>query len=152
VAAAINAAGLPAEEVDATELIVTDDHFQDAAPLLDATRAKIQRTLVPLLDEGVVPVVTGFIGATADGVSTTLGRGGSDYSAAIIGAGLDADEVWIWTDVDGVMSTDPRIVPEARTIDTLTHVEVGELAFFGAKVLHPKTIRPTAEAGIPVRV
>ena len=86
-------------------------------------------------------VTGGFVGASASGVTTTLGRGGSDYSAAIIGAGLDADEVWIWTDVDGVMSTDPRIVPEARTIDRLTHVEVGELAFFGAKVLHPKTIR-----------
>lgn len=152
VAAAINAAGLRAEAVDATDLIVTDAHFQNAAPLMDATRTRVQRNLVPLLEEGLVPVVTGFIGATKEGVSTTLGRGGSDYSAAIFGACLDADEVWIWTDVDGVMSTDPRIVPEARTIDTLTHIEIGELAYFGAKVLHPKTIRPTAEAGIPVRV
>ncbi len=152
VAAAVRKAGLPAEAVDATALIVTDDRHQDAAPLVVETAENVRRVLVPLLEAGVVPVVTGYIGATRDGVSTTLGRGGSDYSAALIGALLHSDEVWIWTDVDGVMSADPRIVPQARTIGTLTSREVNELAYFGARVLHPKTIRPVLEAGIPLRV
>ena len=99
-----------------------------------------------------MPVVTGFIGATPKGVVTTLGRGGSDYSAALVGAVLPADDVWIWTDVDGVMTTDPRLVPEARTIPELTYREVSELAYFGAKVLHPKTIRPVIDAGVGLRV
>ncbi len=152
VAAALRQHEIKSQAVDATELIVTDDHFQNAAPLLDLTGAKVKQGLDPLLDEGIVPVVTGFIAATVDGISTTLGRGGSDYSAALLGAILDSDEVWIWTDVDGVMSTDPRIVQEARSIERLTYKEVGELAYFGAKVLHPKTIRPVLEAGIPLRV
>jgi aspartate kinase len=100
----------------------------------------------------MVPVVTGFMGATPSGVITTLGRGGSDFTAAILGVMLKADEVWIWTDVDGVMTTDPRIVPEARTVDRLSFREISELAYFGAKVLHPKTIRPVIEAGIVLRV
>lgn len=152
VAAALRAAGVDAQPVDATELIVTDDSFQQAAPLLEDTQAKIQGRLLPLLKDGVVPVITGFIGATREGVSTTLGRGGSDFSAALIGASLHSDEVWIWTDVDGVMSADPRTVPDAQVIETLTFREVSELAYFGAKVLHPKTIRPVLEAGIPLRV
>jgi aspartate kinase len=123
-----------------------------AAPLLDLTRDRVAARLIPLLDKGLVPVVTGFIGATEDGVTTTLGRGGSDYSAAILGAALDADEVWIWTDVDGVMSADPRIVPDARVIPVLSYSEVGELAYFGAKVLHPKTIGPVVERGTPLWV
>jgi aspartate kinase len=138
--------------VDATELIVTDDAYQKAVPLMDATRDRISAHLVPLLDEGVIPIVTGFMGATEGGVTTTLGRGGSDYSAAILGACLDADEVWTWTDVDGVMTADPRIVPDAKVIPTLSYSEVGELAYFGAKVLHPRTIRPVVERGIPLRV
>ncbi len=152
VAAAVRKAGLDAQAVDATGLIVTDGNFQNAAPLLDETLLKARDVLDPLLEKGVVPVITGFIGATADGISTTLGRGGSDYSAALLGTCLDSDEVWIWTDVDGVMSADPRVVPEARVIETLNYREVGELAYFGAKVLHPKTIRPVLEAGIPLRV
>jgi len=108
--------------------------------------------LRPLLDNGVVPIVTGFIGASPEGVTTTLGRGGSDYSAAILGQALQAGEVWIWTDVDGVMSADPRLVPDARTIPTLSYREVAELAYYGAKVLHPKTIRPCVENGIPLRI
>ena len=151
VAAALRQAGTKAEAVNATTLILTDDNHQNAAPLMDETRQQAQATLGPLLAEGVVPVVTGFIGATADGVTTTLGRGGSDYSAALVGACLDSDEVWIWTDVDGVMSADPRVVPEARTVPVLNTGEVGELAYFGAKVLHPKTIQPLVEAGIPLR-
>ena len=151
-AALLRQRGARSEAVDATELIVTDDTFQDAAPLMEATRAQTSARLAPLLDEGVIPVITGFIGATQDGVTTTLGRGGSDYSAAILGDCLDADEVWTWTDVDGVMTADPRLVPEARVIPTLSYGEVGELAYFGAKVLHPRTIRPVVERGIPLWV
>ena len=152
VAGAARQAGIPAQAVDATEVIITDDRYQNAAPLLEETRTRVQQVLVPLLEAGIVPIVTGFIGATREGVCTTLGRGGSDYSAALIGALLPSDEVWIWTDVDGVMSADPRIVPEARTIETLTAREISELAYFGAKVLHPKTIQPVLDAGIPLRV
>ncbi len=151
-AAVLRQRGAKSEAVDATELIVTDATFQKAAPLMDATRAKAAARLAPLLDEGAVAVVTGFIAATESGVTTTLGRGGSDYSAAILGDCLDADEVWIWTDVDGVMTADPRIAPDARIIPLLSYGEVGELAYFGAKVLHPLTIRPVVERGIPLRV
>src|SRR6185295_6041987 len=106
--------------------------------------------LAPLLAAGMVPVVTGFIGATVDGKLTTLGRGGSDYSATILGAALDAKEIIIWTDVDGVLSADPRLVSEARTLQEISYNEAAELAYFGAKVLHPKTLRPVSEAGISV--
>jgi aspartate kinase len=152
VAAAMNEVGLKAQAIDATELILTDNLFQSASPVMDITETKVRNVLKPLFKAGVTPVVTGFIGATAEGIPTTLGRGGSDYSAAIVGAAARSDEVWIWTDVDGVMSADPRIVPQARILDTLTYGEVSELAYYGAKVLHPKTIRPVLEAGIPLRV
>jgi aspartokinase/homoserine dehydrogenase 1 len=152
VSAALSVEGVPAEAVNATRLIVTDDNFQAAAPLWDQTCAQVRHVLPKMLDKGIVPVVTGFIGATEEGVTTTLGRGGSDFSAAIVGMCLGCDEVWIWSDVDGVMSADPRAVPEARTIPTLGYREVSELAYFGAKVLHPKTIRPVVEAGIPLRI
>lgn len=150
--ATLESAGLAAPFVEATRLIITDNSFQSAHPDLEATTENVRKVLVPLLDQGQVPVVTGFIGATRDGITTTLGRGGSDYSAALLGAALPADEVWIWTDVDGVMSADPRLVPTARTIPELSFREVSELAYFGAKVLHPKTIRPVIEAGIGLRV
>ncbi len=152
VAARLREMGVRAEPVDATELIVTDRRFQQAAPLMVPTRERVQQRLLPVLQKEMVPVVTGFIGATEDGVTTTLGRGGSDYSAAILGAALDAKEVWTWTDVDGVLTADPRIVAEARIIPELSYGEVGELAYFGAKVLHPKTIRPVVERGIPLWV
>jgi aspartokinase/homoserine dehydrogenase 1 len=142
----------PAQYVEATHLIVTDDNFQSANPDIPATQTATRAVLNTLLDQGVVPVVTGFAGATRSGVTTTLGRGGSDYTAALIGATLPADEVWIWTDVDGVMTADPRIVPTATTIEELTYREVSELAYAGAKVLHPKTLRPVIEAGIGLRV
>lgn len=151
-AALLRQRGALSEAVDATELIVTDETYQNAVPLMEATRARVAERLVPLLEEGVVPIVTGFIGATQAGVTTTLGRGGSDYSAAILGDCLDADEVWTWTDVDGVMTTDPRLVPEARVVPVLSYSEVSELAYFGAKVLHPRTIRPIVERGIPLWV
>ncbi len=144
--------GLRSEAIDATQLIITDDNFQNAAPLMGTTRARVSEQLTPLLADGIIPVVTGFIGATEKGVTTTLGRGGSDYTAAILGDCIDADEVWTWTDVDGVMTADPRLVPEARVIPTLSYSEVSELAYFGAKVLHPKTILPVVQRGIPLWV
>lgn len=152
VAALLRQRGLCSEAVDATEVIVTDDTFQNAVPLMEASRAQASTRLGPLLEKGVVPVVTGFVGATKMGITTTLGRGGSDFSAAILGACLDAGEVWTWTDVDGVMTADPNMVPEAQVIPTLSYSEVSELAYFGAKVLHPRTIRPIVERDIPLWV
>ncbi len=151
-AAALNEKGISAEAVDAFELIVTDDQFQSAAPDFEASRQKTLQNIMPLLSNDNIPIVTGFIGATTNGIPTTLGRGGSDYSAAILGTILSADQVWIWTDVDGVMTADPRIIPEAQAIPELTFREIAELAYFGAKVLHPKTIRPVIDQGIFLRV
>jgi aspartate kinase len=150
--AALCERGVPAEGLFATGLIVTDDNFGSANPLMEPTRQRVRERLVPLLDAGTVPVVTGFMAATRQGVVTTLGRGGSDYSAAIIGSCLDADEIWIWTDVDGVLTADPRIVPDAQTLDEISYAEAAELAYYGAKVLHPKTILPAVERGIPVHI
>ena len=152
VAAALRSQSLDSQAVDATELIVTDNAFQNAMPLMDETRVQMQNRLCPLLETGVIPVVTGFVAATADGITTTLGRGGSDYTAAILGDCLDADEVWTWTDVDGVMTADPRVVSDARVIPEVSFNEISELAYFGAKVLHPKTIRPVLERDIPLWV
>ncbi len=149
-ASALRELGVKAVAVEATELIVTDNHSGRAEPLMAETRQRASARLTPLLSEGSVPVVTGFIGATVDGKLTTLGRGGSDYSATILGAALDAKEIIIWTDVDGVLTADPRLVPEARTLGEISYNEAAELAYFGAKVLHPKTLRPVSEAGIPV--
>lgn len=148
----LNTHQIQAQAVDATKLIITDGVFQSAHPDFEKTTQKLQQTLVPMLNSGVIPVVTGFIAATEDGVTTTLGRGGSDYTAAIIGAGLKAKEVWIWTDVDGVMTADPRVVPNAKTIESLTFREIGELAYYGAKVVHPKTMQPLIDADIPIKV
>jgi bifunctional aspartokinase / homoserine dehydrogenase 1 len=151
-AAYLRELGYEAEAIDATELIITDDNFQSAAPLLPETKEKSEARLNSLLVDGGIPIITGFIAATAGGLTTTLGRGGSDFSAAILGQALGADEVWIWTDVDGVMTADPRLVPGARSIPTLSFREVSELAYYGAKVLHPKTMRPCVESGIPLRI
>ena len=151
-AAILRQRGIKGEAIDSTELIVTDDKFQNAAPHMEPTQAKVSARLVPLLTSGIVPVITGFIGATERGEITTLARGGSDYSSAILGACLDSDELWIWTDVDGVLTADPRIVNNARVVEFLSYREVAELAYFGAKVVHPKTIQPLAERGIPIRV
>jgi aspartate kinase len=151
-AGAIASKGGRSESVEATDLIITNDQFGMAEPLMDKTRDSSQRKLRPLIDAGVIPVVTGFIGATEDGVITTLGRGGSDYSASIIGAAMDADEVWIWTDVNGVMTANPNEVPEARTMREISYSEASELAYYGAKVLHYKTILPAFKQNIPVRI
>ena len=152
VAAALRGKEVKAMSVDASQLIVTDASFQNANPIEQATREKVSEVLIPLLDEKTIPVVTGFVAATQDGILTTLGRGGSDYTAAILGDSLDASEVWTWTDVDGVMTADPRIVHNARVIPELSFREVSELAYFGAKVLHPKTLRPIIERDIPLWV
>src|SRR5579864_5384547 len=149
-AAILRSQGTPAEAVDATELIVTDDHFGNATPYFEETNAKTRQRLAGLRRQGVIPVITGFRGATRTGACTTLGRGGSDYSGTIVGAALDADEVWIWTDVDGVMTADPRLVPAAKIIPEISYKEAIELSFFGAKVLHPKTIQPVMKKKIPV--
>ncbi len=151
-AAVLRQRGGNSEAVDATDVIITDDKYQNAVPLMDLTRERVASRLLPILEEKKIPIVTGFIGATEESVTTTLGRGGSDYSAAILGDCLNADEVWIWTDVDGVMTTDPRIVPDAQVLPVLSYNEVSELAYFGAKVVHPRTIRPVIERDIPLRV
>src|SRR5262245_39679967 len=152
VAAAIRARSCGSEAIDATEVLVTSDQFGAAEPLMEETRARTGARLGPLVARGDAPVVTGFIGATIDGVQTTLGRGGSDYSASILGAALDADEVWIWTDVDGVMTANPSEVPAARTLSEISYSEASELAYYGAKVLHYKTILPAFRKRIPVRI
>jgi bifunctional aspartokinase / homoserine dehydrogenase 1 len=144
--------GVPVKVVEASEFIVTNSHFQNANPDFQITREKTRQILNPLLEEGNVVITTGFIGATPEGVITTLGRGGSDYSAGIIGSVLPANDVWIWTDVDGVMTADPRLVPLAKTLPEISYSEIAELAYYGAKVLHPKTIRPLVEAGIGLRI
>jgi bifunctional aspartokinase / homoserine dehydrogenase 1 len=144
--------GLPAEAVNAAEVIVTDAVFNNASPLMDATEKKANQRLAPLLQKKipVIPIVTGFNGATTDGRPTTLGRGGSDFSASILAAALDAAELWIWTDVDGIMTADPRLVPDAKVLTEITYSEAAELAYAGAKVLHPRTLAPLIERRIPV--
>ena len=144
--------GVNAQQVDPRQCIVTNDEFTAAAPFMAETFARSQRLLEPLVVGDVVPVVGGFVGATANGATTTLGRGGSDYTAAILGAALRSEEIQIWTDVTGVLTADPRVVPDAQTIDRLSYSEAAELAYFGAKVLHPKTIQPAIEDRIPVRI
>ena len=152
VAGALAAAGLNGQWVDALELLITDDAHDRARPLIDLTSARVRDTVLPMLEAGLVVVIAGYIGSTEQGVTTTLGRGGSDYSAAIFGAALEAHEIQIWTDVDGMLTADPRIVAEARRVPNLSFAEASELAYFGAKVLHPATIQPAVERDIPVRI
>ena len=142
---------LPGEHVHSEEVILTNECFGGASPEMDRTRAAAQKTLIPLLERNIIPVMGGFIGRTESGATTTLGRNGSDYSAAIVAAAIGAEEVQIWTDVDGLLTCDPRVVPGARVIDLLSFEEAAELAQFGAK-LHPRTLEPAVEANVPVRV
>ena len=143
-------AGIRAEAVNGAEVIVTDSVFGNATPLLELTRVKAQAIVSPLLAQGIVPVMTGFNGATQDGRPTTLGRGGSDFSASILAGVMDAAELWIWTDVDGIMTADPRLVKDAAVLHEVTYAEAAELAYNGAKVLHPRTLAPLVEKKIPV--
>jgi aspartate kinase len=152
IAVALEQAGVPTSWVDARRAIVTDGAHMAAVPLATETREAVLREIVPRVSEGRVPVIGGFVGATAQGVTTTLGRGGSDYSAAILGAALDAREIQIWTDVDGMLTADPRVVAAPRVVPFLSFGEASELAYFGAKVLHPSTILPAVAKDIPVRI
>lgn len=148
----LKAKGVQARQVDSRRLIVTDDEFGAAQPIWDETAELVRLELGPAVAAGEVPVMGGFIAANRAGETTTLGRGGSDFSAALVAAALDAGELQIWTDVTGVMTCDPRICSNAQTIPVLSYEEAAELAYFGAKVLHPKTIKPAVDHGIPVRV
>jgi len=132
--------------------IVTDDNFGEANPLMNVTKLQVKERLEPLLQKGMVPVVTGFIAATQDGITTTLGRGGSDYTATILGAALGAEEIWIWTDVDGLMTSDPKIVPNAKTLPELSFREALEMAVFGAKAMHPRALEPIMDSNTIVRI
>ena len=152
VAAALKSSGLAATWVDARKVMVTTAQFTAAPPMMEETEAKMNAELLPLLATRSIPVMGGFVGATPEGVTTTLGRGGSDYSAAIVGACLGASEIQIWTDVDGMLTADPRLVPQAQVVPELSFDEASELAFFGAKVLHPATILPAMAKNIPVRI
>lgn len=151
-AAVVAGDGATCRAVDARACIVTDDVYGRARPRWEATVVRTRATLRPVLAEGVIPVLGGFIGATLDGATTTLGRGGSDYSATLIGAALEAREVQIWTDVAGIYSADPRLAPAARRLDNLAYGEATDLALYGAKVLHPRTIEPVERLRIPVSI
>jgi len=146
----LESVGILAAAVNGADVIATDAVFGNATPLMEPTRERAAKTLRRLLNEKILPVVTGFNGSTLDGRPTTLGRGGSDFSASTIAAALDASELWIWTDVDGIMTGDPRLIPDARVLDEVTYNEAAELAYNGAKVLHPRTLAPLVEREIPV--
>lgn len=150
--ALLRAARVPARFVDARSCLITDEEPNCASPLLEETEQQTRATLLPILKAGNVPVLGGFIGATRNGITTTLGRGGSDYTAALVGAAIRAREIQIWTDVDGVLTADPRVVESAHTVARLSYAEASELAYFGAKVLHPKTIQPATRYDIPLRI
>lgn len=152
IAEAFRLRGIPAELADSRGFIITDDRFTRAAPDMQETTRRTRNALEPIIKSGRVPVAQGFIGSTAEGVTTTIGRGGSDYSAALIGAALGAEAIEIWTDVDGLMTADPRVVPGARRIRVISFAEASELSYFGAKVLHPSTVLPAVERGIPVHI
>jgi len=150
VAAAFVARDLPGVHVDSRDWLVTDNSYTRAVPQMEETNERLLKKVKPLVDDGKIPVMGGFIGANRAGITTTIGRGGSDFSAAIVGAGLDASRIEIWTDVDGMMTTDPRICPDAHRIKIISFDEAAELAYFGAKVLHPATVLPAIQKNIPV--
>src|SRR5215471_17328567 len=152
VAAAFEARGLKGAHVDSRDVLVTDSAYMQAVPQYEETNLRLQERVLPLIKDGQVPVMGGFIGANRTGITTTIGRGGSDFSAAIFGAGLGADRIEIWTDVDGILTTDPRTCPEAKRIKVISFDEAAELAYFGAKVLHPATVLPAIQKNIPVYV
>lgn len=151
-AALLDSRGVKSEPVDAYEIVFTDNNFGEGNVDFARTNEAVAKRLTPLLGSGVIPIVTGFVGRSENGHYITLGRGGSDYTGAILAAALNADELQIWTDVDGILNADPRLMPEAKVLARLSFAEAGELAYFGAKVLHPKTIKPAIEKNIPVKI
>jgi aspartate kinase len=148
---AFRAAGIPAQQMDSRQVIITDDRFTQAQPIFEETYPLLRERIAPAAKDSVI-VMGGYIGSTRDGQTTTLGRGGSDYSASIVGAGIGAEEIQIWTDVDGMLTTDPRILPGGHRVKQITFAEAAELAYFGAKVLHPATVAPAVEKNIPVLI
>jgi bifunctional aspartokinase / homoserine dehydrogenase 1 len=152
ISAILEESGVPAQAIDARTVIRTDNRFGEAAVDFSVSNQLIYNALVPLVGKKIVPVVTGFIASTEDGLTTTLGRSGSDYTGSIIGAAVDSREIWIWTDVDGVMSADPRSIKHAAVLSEISYREAAEMSYFGAKVIHPKTMVPAIEKNIPIRI
>jgi aspartate kinase len=152
IAAILEARGIPARFVDARPLIRTDSGYGEAAVDFEVTNPALRGALLPLVESGVVPVVTGFVASNPEGITTTLGRSGSDYTASIVGAALGSEEIWIWTDVDGVMTADPRVVEGAAPLGEISYREAAEMSYFGAKVIHPKTMQPAIDHGTPIRI
>lgn len=152
VANAFISRGIPAQHVDSRDIMVTDNAFGSARPLIGKVKEKAQEILIPISEMGKIPVMGGYIGRTTDGITSTLGRGGSDYTASIFGLAVQAKEIQIWTDVDGILTCDPRLIPHAKVLKKVSFNEASELAFFGAKVLHPSTIKPAVENNIPVKI
>jgi len=152
VANAFISRGIPSQHVDSRDIMVTDNAFGAARPLIGKVKEKAQEILIPICDSGKIPVMGGYIGRTTDGITSTLGRGGSDYTASIFGLAVQAKEIQIWTDVDGILTCDPRLIPHAKVLKKVSFNEASELAFFGAKVLHPSTIKPAVENNIPVKI
>ena len=152
ISAALRTNDVPSVPIDARDYIKTDERHTEAEVDFPETRVRLSKGLNPLIDDGQVPVITGFVGSTSDGVTTTLGRGASDYTASIVGSALQSDEIWIWTDVNGAMTADPRIVADARVMENISYHEAAELSYFGAKVLHPKTMLPAVKQQIPIRI
>jgi len=152
IAALLRQNGIRGIAVDGTDLLITDDAHGNANPNLELTAQRVEDLLLPMLERNMIPVVTGYIGATVDGATTTLGRGGTDFTASVLSALIAADELWLWTDVDGMMSADPREVPGAHVISELNYSEAAELAYFGAKILHAKMIAPLANQSLPLRI
>jgi len=150
--AAMEEFGLESKLIDARRVLITDENYGKATPLMDLSAVRAREIILPVIEAGAVPVTQGFIGSTLEGATTTLGRNGSDYSAAIIGSLLGAEAVEVWTDVDGILTADPKLVPEAQLLETVTFEEASEMAYFGAKVLHPKTTIPLLQKQIPVHV
>lgn len=150
--AALPSVGLDAAWVDVREVMITDDSWGRAVPDVDELARRAPQVVLPLVAEGRIPVTQGFVGSTPEGITTTLGRGGSDFSATLLGRALEVEEIQVWTDVHGLMSADPRVVPQARALEEVTYDEAAELAYFGARVLHPAAIVPALEAGIDVRI
>ncbi|NOK85733.1 MAG: Aspartokinase [Chloroflexi bacterium AL-W] len=152
IAALLREKDLRGVAIDSTSLLITDATFGNAMPDFHATRQRVERDLLPMLSRGIIPVVTGFIGGTPDGRPTTVGRGGSDYTASVLSVCLSADEIWMWTNVDGMMSTDPRETPSAQVIPAMSYNEVAELAYFGARILHARMVKPLRDNNIPLRI